>query len=264
MVQNEFENSEVLTDRRAEYEKQFKAEHEDLAQPRVTSVKYDIDVYPERRALRLHGLQTIENKSDAPIDTMYIALMDDYQTDLTIGPKAKPRGKIAEEFEEYNYRIYRLEPPLEVGESIPMEYTVSYEPVGFENSVSNTSIVQNGTFFNNSIVPQIGYQSSFELRDKKDRKKRGLEKVQTMPPLAPQDLDARSTTYIDKHSDWLDVETTISTSADQIAIAPGSLLKQWEQDGRRYFHYKVDHPSLNFYSFISARYAVEMRAMGRC
>src|SRR5581483_10091889 len=39
--------------------------------------------------------------------------------------------------------------------------------------------------------------------------------------------------------------------------APGYLIKEYEKDGRRYFHYKMDCPILNFYSFLSARYAVK-------
>jgi ABC-2 type transport system permease protein len=57
----------------------------------------------------------------------------------------------------------------------------------------------------------------------------------------------------------VDVETTISTSDDQIAIAPGSLIKDWKADGRHYFQYKLDHKSWNFYSFISAKYEVARR-----
>jgi ABC-2 type transport system permease protein len=55
----------------------------------------------------------------------------------------------------------------------------------------------------------------------------------------------------------VDVESTISTSPDQIAIAPGSLTGEWRANGRRYFQYKLDHQSLDFYSFLSARYAVD-------
>ena len=62
--------------------------------------------------------------------------------------------------------------------------------------------------------------------------------------------------YLGGHSDWVDVQTVISTSADQLAIAPGSLLREWQENGRRYFEYKLDHQSLNFYSFMSARYEV--------
>src|SRR5260370_21860833 len=58
------------------------------------------------------------------------------------------------------------------------------------------------------------------------------------------------------HMDWIEVETVISTSHDQIAVAPGSLVREWKDGGRRYFQYKLDHSSLGFYSFISARYEV--------
>jgi aminopeptidase N len=48
----------------------------------------------------------------------------------------------------------------------------------------------------------------------------------------------------------------ISTAPDQIAIAPGSLIKEWNANGRHYYQYKLDHYSLNFYSFLSATYQV--------
>src|SRR5947209_9689423 len=63
-------------------------------------------------------------------------------------------------------------------------------------------------------------------------------------------------TYLINNSDWVDVHTVIGTSPDQIAIAPGSLVREWNENGRRYFEYNLDHPSMNFYSFISARYQV--------
>ena len=33
-------------------------------------------------------------------------------------------------------------------------------------------------------------------------------------------------------------------------------MREWQQDGRRYFEYKLDHPSLNFFTFMSGRYEV--------
>ena len=61
----------------------------------------------------------------------------------------------------------------------------------------------------------------------------------------PSDSTALGNTYISKDSDWIDFETTVSTSEDQIAIAPGYLQKEWTEDGRRYFHYKMDIQSQN-------------------
>jgi len=63
-------------------------------------------------------------------------------------------------------------------------------------------------------------------------------------------------TYLSNNSDWVNVETVISTSPSQIAIAPGSLEREWTENGRRFFQYKLDHFSLNFYSFLSADYEV--------
>jgi len=49
----------------------------------------------------------------------------------------------------------------------------------------------------------------------------------------------------------------VSTVPDQIALAPGYLEKEWTDNGRRYFHYKMDKPILDFFSFQSAKYAVK-------
>lgn len=248
---NAYMNSETQTELQADFEKQFKDKHGSTAQPRITKVKYTIDIFPKRRGLKLHGEQTLVNRSDVAIDTVYIALTEGFESEVTID-----RATLDEDFEEFGYQVYTLDPALEVGESIQMEYTVEYEPVGFENSISQIQIVQNGTFFNNQICPKIGYPTEWELIDKDDRKKNDLSEPQRMPALDPENLVARGNTYLSRSSDWVDVETVISTSSDQIAVAPGSLVREWEEDGRRYFHYKVDHPSVNFYSFISAEYKV--------
>ncbi|MFM8472882.1 MAG: M1 family aminopeptidase, partial [Candidatus Kapaibacterium sp.] len=71
--------------------------------------------------------------------------------------------------------------------------------------------------------------------------------------------DARMNTYLTNNSAWVRVRSRFGTSGDQIAIAPGSLRRSWQTGGRRYFAYELDHPSMNFYSFMSARYEVRTR-----
>jgi aminopeptidase N len=77
-----------------------------------------------------------------------------------------------------------------------------------------------------------------------------------MPALERNCIANCGNTYLSSSSDWVSLETTIGTSADQMAIAPGSLVKEWKENGRNYYRYKFDHDSLNFYSFISAAYKV--------
>ena len=67
-----------------------------------------------------------------------------------------------------------------------------------------------------------------------------------MPKL--EDESARRTIGL-ADADWIDFETTVSTSADQIALAPGYLQREWTENGRRYFHYKMDRPMLAFYCY---------------
>ena len=252
-VTNAYRTSRQTERVQSKYEKELET-YRDLPQPRITQVKYTIDVFPHKRGLILKGDQTIVNRSQEPIEKLFINLANDYETVLAV-----ENATLVEEVEGLDVQIYRFDPPLAPGAAANMKFTVSYFARGFENSVSKLSIVQNGSFFNNQICPQIGYQTAFELTNRNDRKRYGLDAPEMMPPLEPENLKARSNTYISNSSDWVDVETIISTSDDQIAIAPGSLVKKWQKDGRRYFHYKVDHPSLNMYSFISADYKVASR-----
>jgi aminopeptidase N len=70
------------------------------------------------------------------------------------------------------------------------------------------------------------------------------------------DVAARQYNSGSQDADWINFDAIVSTSADQIAVMPGYLQKEWEQNGRRYFHYKMDAPIINLYSLQSARYAV--------
>ena len=120
---------------------------------------------------------------------------------------------------------------------------------------NNSPVIENGTFINSGIFPTLGYASGGELTDNKTRKKFGLPPNNLKPH--PSDSTALGNTYISKDSDWIDFEATVSTSEDQIAIAPGYLQKEWVKDGRKYFHYKMDSKILNFYAFNSGRYEVK-------
>jgi ABC-2 type transport system permease protein len=122
--------------------------------------------------------------------------------------------------------------------------------------VSDMTVVQDGTFFNNTIAPLVGYSNQNELADPNDRRKYGLGEQVLMPVLERNCTEHCMENYIGGRTDWVDVETVISTLPDQMAIAPGSLVREWQNGGRRYFQYRLDHNSLGFYSFISARFEV--------
>lgn len=254
-VLNQVVGPKTILSRRADYEKTYK-KYQTLPQPRISAIRYDIDIYPERRALLLRGDQTIENKTDKAISDLHIVVAPNFQTTVEVAGASLTMND-----ERLSYRIYRLNPPLAPGEKRQMKYTVQREPKGIEDDVQVMQIAQNGTFFNSGIAPQIGYQPDPELDDRNERKKHGLPEKDLMPALERNCTAHCMNSYISNNSDWVSVESVVSTSPDQIAIAPGSLVREWNENGRRFFHYKLDHDSLNFYSFMSARYQVERKVV---
>jgi ABC-2 type transport system permease protein len=234
----------------ADYEKTYK-KFDKQPQPRITDVKYAIDIYPETRGMEMRGEHTIVNKTAQPLSEVDFTLADNYDTKIEV-----PGAKLTKNDARLLFQIFTLDPPMQPGESRVMHFTVKARNRGFENSVTNREIVQNGTFFNSSAAPMIGYQPTNEMTDRNKRKKFGLKEQDLMPALEENCTADCMNSYLSNNSDWVNVETTISTSLDQIAVAPGSLLREWSENGRHYYQYRLDHYSLNFYSFISARYEV--------
>jgi hypothetical protein len=88
-------------------------------------------------------------------------------------------------------------------------FTLKSKNRGFENSVSNIAINQNGTFFNVTVGPTIGYDSGRELTDPNDCRKYGLGEQVLMRPLERNCADDCRDSYIRDHSDWAELETVI-------------------------------------------------------
>ena len=234
----------------AEYEKAYK-QFGKKEMPRLRDVKYNIEIYPEQRQMVLNADAVVQNPYSHPLDEIHFTLNRLYDSEIRI-----PGATLAKDDQRLNYQVYRFSPPLPAGESRTVHATVKTHTRGFENEVSDTTVVQNGTFFNSTVAPLIGYSAQNEIADPNDRKKYGLGEQELMPPLERNCAADCMETYLGARADWINVETIIGTSAGQIAVAPGSLIREWRDGDRRYFQYKLDHPSLAFYSFISADYEV--------
>lgn len=234
------------------YERTYKA-HQSEPQPRWTDLAYSIEVYPEQRRLFYEVKARITNTQTTEIRDIHTTIpfsLDSMEIFIDGARMVRNDTKL-------RFRTYRLSQPLRSGDTIGIRVRGQYISRGFENEVSVTSVTQNGTFFNNmEILPYFGYDESRELADKNDRINHGLPPRPRRARLDTNDVKARSRNYLPTNADLVNVTTVIGTSADQIAVAPGSLRKEWRRDGRRYFRYTLDAPSMNFYSFLSARYDV--------
>jgi len=232
------------------YEQTYKATWDGAPQPRVVAADLEVDIYPKKREVSVRGTIRLVNKHDAPIDRLMVSI----DPDLEIESLGLPDEALLEHDEELGIRIYQLEPALAPGAKLAFPFALHFVERGFKNHGSATQVVDNGTFFSSQYVPHFGYLRGQELSDPNERRKRGLSPRERARP--PSDMAARANTYISQEGDWIDFAATVSTSADQIALAPGYLVREWEEGDRRYFRYEMDAPILDFYAFLSADYTV--------
>jgi ABC-2 type transport system permease protein len=237
---------------RAEYEKRYK-KFEGMPQPRITAVRVQVDLYPRQQNAVVTGTYALRNKTAGPIGSVQLAIDED----MTIRRLDfdRPARQVTADREREFYQ-YALERPLEPGDSMVLRFTLAHETRGFPNTIENTQIVENGTFFENvQFMPRIGYQSAIELADDDARKKAGLPAKPRMRP--PTDSTTWGRSYVSGDADWLTYDAVVSTDPDQLAITSGYLEREWTAGGRRYFHYTMDAPIIDLWAFQSARYAVK-------
>lgn len=253
-------NTNVLnTYRSQKKERRFKADYErtysrykNSPQPRITDVTLNVAIYPEKFGITAEGRYVLVNKDKKDIDSLHLRSLPEVKINsISFGRDAV----VIHEAPEYGYTIFLLKTPLKPGDSLICKFNIAYWEKGFAHNGRGTEIVPNGTFFRNEVLPYFGYDESFVITDKKDRKKENLPEREFDSP-AWTDSSALSNTYISRNADRIRFEATVSTSRDQIALTCGTLVKEWEHEDRRYFHYKAEQPIWNFFPFLSARYEV--------
>ncbi|HUB32371.1 MAG TPA: M1 family aminopeptidase [Bryobacteraceae bacterium] len=249
-VLNEFLNANDRRRIQADYERQFK-KYELLPQPKLTAVDANIDIYPERRSFRGTGRFTLQNKTAAPIQQIHVT--DEHQSVSNV-TFDRPFHLVSRTPRDL-YSIYTLDQPLGPGQTLAMTFSVNHTTRGFRDGNELPEFAYNGTFFDSGYFPQIGYDQGYELDDPRRRREQKLGPLEEMAPRG--DAVHSRINLFTPNSDWITYHTIVSTSADQIAIAPGYLQRSWEQNGRHFYEYSMGGTHiLDFYAYLSARFHV--------
>ena len=256
-VLNEYLNAKDRRHIQAEYERQFK-KYENVPQPKIIAVDSNINIYPERRSFDGTGHFVLQNKTAQPITQIHI----------TNGKLSVSNVQFDHPFHIVSsglralYTIYQLDTPLAPADKLNMTFNVGYTSRGFRDGNERPELAYSGTFFDADYFPTIGYDNNIELDDPRRRKEEKLPDQELLPQRG--DPTGTVTNLFTPHSDWISYRTTVSTSDNdsegkpQTAISPGYLIRDWHENGRHYFTYDMgDVKTLDFYSFVSARYDVK-------
>jgi len=249
-ILNDFNRSFTLEQNRVKYEKTYK-KYKSMAQPKIVAVDMKADIYPKRGSLNVKSVFWLKNKTTEPIDTLHL----NYSREELIQIEFSQEAEHILRDDELDVHQFYFEQALMPGDSVRMQFTIAEAAEGFTNSGYTTSVQPNGTFFNQSILPVVGYQTGRELSRARLREKHGLP---AKPPVPPRtDPDVRHRNAISHDADFIRFKATISTSSDQTVLAPGKLTETWKENGRNYFRYELDRPVLKFFAVLSAHYEVE-------
>ncbi|HYH80950.1 MAG TPA: M1 family aminopeptidase [Longimicrobium sp.] len=243
---NDFETRDESLAWSAAYERAY-SRHAATPQPSVVAVRADVALDPARRGFSVDGSFDLLNRGARPVDTVWVSapLGVDF---------ARVEMEGADRFvadERFGMHGFRMRTPLAPGARALLRFHLRGEQRGVRTSGFDRSVVDNGSLLTNGrAFPRLGYRGSYEIDDAAERRRHGL-------PARPDAPDAGLADAPEEPAgDWATFETTVSTVADQIAVAPGELRREWRQGGRRYFHYVLDRPSLNQFGYTSARYRV--------
>jgi ABC-type transport system involved in multi-copper enzyme maturation permease subunit len=262
----DWQNSKAQEKSLAAMEKMLEREV-DLPLPKITSVSIDADIYPEQQEATIGGVFKFENQTDTPITELYVMPASGHKEDVkrfeidgamrvTEGENAD--GDTIKDLEKYGMALFKFDPPLAPGDKSVLEFeTFFHAPRLADRSV----ISKNGTFLNNYgnfqtssralPVIGIGYQP---MQNPDKRRKYDLPELEKRP--ARTDMKARQNNLFGPTAGYIDFDANICTSEAQIPIAPGDFKGETIKDGRRCRAYKSDKSFINFYSILSADFAV--------
>lgn len=226
----------------AHYEQKFK-HYKNIAEPTITNVITEIQLYPTENSYKINGTYKLTNETDKPIDKILINFNPDLQIESARFNTNSESEKIDQTVTEID-----LKQPLQPGEKASLNFKVSYRWSAVNGHDSFNSIIENGSFMRISrYFPTFGYQAGNEIGDEEKRAEFKLGKQSELKKLEAPEV------YI---KDFINLDMTVSTEKDQIAVGTGDLIQHYRKDNRNYFHYKSNGIPFRF-AVSSARYQVK-------
>lgn len=248
-VVNRYETRDQRLAWRVAYEKTYRHLEKD-PQPVVAAQSVTVDLYPEQGRARTRGRLRLENRTTSPIPSIWISTPRDLRSvAVTLGGRT-PETSDA----RFGMHHFPLPAPLEPGASTELTFDALLARRGLAaDGDALEEVVRDGTFLlGSTFQPGIGYRFQYAIRDPNERSRQGLPA--RSDPESPDDGEV-----VHDVAPKVPIETIVSTSHGETALAPGALTATWMEGDRPHFRYTSEHPVSPDLAIVSARYEVATR-----
>ncbi len=252
-VVHAWEGRDASVEWRSEYERAYRA-MAGVAQPRIVAVRVEVDIHPDERSADVRGTLKLENRSERQIDTLWVVVgRDARRVEISVSG-----ARLVRSDSRFGVQVFALDHPMAPQATTELEYALSLDRGGVRAGGFEYDIAENGTYLTSGdAMPSLGYRGRYEISNLAERRKRGLGAASLQfAPLSSADSLTREARRAGQDPAWITLDLTLSTSADQVALAPGRLVREWTQGGRRFAQYVMDRPITGRFSIASGRYAV--------
>ncbi|MEM7466420.1 MAG: peptidase, partial [Pseudomonadota bacterium] len=244
----------------AEIERRY-SQYAALPMPVVTHTELKVELFPETRRLRVDGKYQLENRHAEPISELHLLTF----INLELQEVNFSGAKLQHADRDNGYFIYRLETPLQAGQSETLEFTTTVEtPSGFRNlnhsseapMVYPNEVVDNGTnLYSGFITPFIGYTRIVEHQQAWLRARLGLPAAESKL-MASDDPLSRQRAWLIPQGVWGSTDITVGVPQELLAVTDGRIAKRWRQDGREYTQFLSEKFERGEYIIHAGRYDV--------
>ena len=243
-------SSDLRQQWRANYEQRY-ASWAGKAQPTVSHIDATVDFYPQQGEALFALTYLLENHSNKPVSQL---LVGNYAATAI----EDLRLNVAHSLEADNVLgqfILTLAQPLAPGASVQMQSKLRFRQPQYWPAVLPQLVKPSFSYLRAvPLLPTIGFQQEYQLRDTAVRAEYGLAPLDLPVPsqlFATTDGSGQRHPAATAHYDWLTLHTVMSTDIGQTPLTQGERLRQWQEHGRQYAEYRTRAPIRNALAWFS-------------
>ena len=243
-------SSDLREQWRASYEQRY-ASWAGKAQPALQHIDAIVDFYPQQGMAALTLDYRLSNNSTEPVSEL---LVGNYSATAIENLSVNVAHSVKADLELGQF-ILTLAEPLLPGDSLQLHSKLSFKQPRFWPAVLPQFVKPSMSYLRAiPLLPTIGFQSVYLLRDAELRENYGLAPLTLAKP---SELFATANSSEPAHPtavaqyDWLTLHSVISTDIGQTPLTQGEAVRQWQHAGRQYAEYHTQTPVRNALAWFS-------------